>query len=156
MNKKISFLIVYIFLQSCGFQPMLKDFDITNLNIQKINFTGKNDLNYSIRNYLNITENTASKGLIVNLESSEMTSTTIKNTSGITIEEDISIKIEMTIRDGQNNKLLTDTFTTSKRLVVTNNASSDEETKRIEKDKILKNLAQKIKFKLQLVAKQYQ
>ncbi len=85
-----------------------------------------------------------------------MTSTTIKNTSGITIEEDISIKIEMTIRDGQNNKLLTDTFTTSKRLVVTNNASSDEETKRIEKDKILKNLAQKIKFKLQLVAKQYQ
>ena len=156
MNKKISFLIVYIFLQSCGFQPMLKDFDISNLNIQKINFTGKNDLNYSIRNYLNISENTTSKGLIINLESSETTSSTIKNTSGITIEEDISIKIEMNVRNSQNNTLLTDTFETSKRLPVTNNASSDEETKRIEKDKILKNLAQKIKFKLQLVAKQYQ
>ena len=156
MNKKIISIIICLFFYSCGFQPVLKDFDISNLNVQKINFTGKNDLSYSIRNYLNITENTASKGLIVNLESSEMTSATIKNTSGVTIEEDISIKIEMTIRDGQNNKLLTDTFTTSKRLVVTNNASSDEETKRIEKDKILKNLAQKIKFKLQLVAKQYQ
>ena len=34
---------IFIFVVSCDFQPMLKDFDISNLIIKKISYSGKNE-----------------------------------------------------------------------------------------------------------------
>ena len=156
MNKKILLSIILIALAGCGFTPMLKDFDLSKLNVQKINYSGKNDLSYLIKTYLNIQENKNSQGMTVNILVTESTSSATKNSAGITTEEDLTINIGLNVLDSKDKIILSDNFTSSRRLTVTNNLSSDEETRRIERRNLIQNLAQKIKFKLQLIAKQNQ
>ena len=156
MNKKILLSIILIALAGCGFTPMLKDFDLSKLNVQKINYSGKNDLSYLIKTYLNIQETKSSQGMTVNILVTESTSSATKNSAGITTEEDLTVNIGLNVLDSKDKIILSDNFTSSRRLTVTNNLSSDEETRRIERRNLIQNLAQKIKFKLQLIAKQNQ
>ena len=156
MNKKILLSIILIALAGCGFTPMLKDFDLSKLNVHKINYSGKNDLSYLIKTYLNIQETKNSQGMTVNILVTESTSSATKNSAGITTEEDLTINIGLNVLDSKDKIILSDNFTSSRRLTVTNNLSSDEETRRIERRNLIQNLAQKIKFKLQLIAKQNQ
>ena len=157
MNKKIFFAaIACILLSACGFQPMLKNFDMSKLNIKKINYSGKNDLVYLIKNYLNISEKNNVNGLVVNISISENINSATKNSAGIVTEEDLTIKIILSVIDNEEKNLLFDTSSITRRLTVSSNISSDEETRRNERDNLLRNLAQKIKFKLQLVVTQNQ
>jgi LPS-assembly lipoprotein len=156
MNKKIFLSIILILLAGCGFTPMLKNFDLSKLNVQKINYSGKNDLSYLIKTYLNIQETKSSQGMTVNILVSETISSATKNSAGITTEEDLTINIGLNVLDSKDKIIISDSFTSSKRLTVTNNLSSDEETRRIERRNLIQNLSQKIKFKLQLIAKQNQ
>lgn len=156
MNKKIFIFTILILLAGCGFTPMLKNYDLSKLNVQKVNYSGKNDLSYLIKTYLNIQETKSSQGMTVNISVSESISSATKNSAGITTEEDLTINIGLNVLDGKDKIITSDNFTSSRRLTVTNNLSSDEETRRIEKSNLIQNLAQKIKFKLQLIAKQNQ
>ena len=149
MNKKITFIIICLFFYSCGFQPMLKNYDISKLNIKKINYSGKNDLNYLLKNYLNLEEKNNNKGIVINLSIAESISSATKNTSGISTEEDLTIIITINIQNEQNNDLLTDTISETKRLSITNNMSTDEQTRNIEKNNLIRSLSQKIKFRIQ-------
>jgi len=157
MNKKNIFIFLSSFLiYSCGFQPMFKDLEDANFNIKKINYFGKNEIGYLIKNHLNIEEKNDNKGLIVNLSFSEKISPLTKNVSGITTEENIEVMININITDNQKNNLLNDSISASKRLSVSSNIGSDDEARRVERNNLIINLAQKIKFKLQLIAKKYQ
>ncbi len=149
MNKKITFIIICLFFYSCGFQPMLKNYDISKLNIKKINYSGKNDLNYLLKNFLNLEEKNNNKGIVINLSIAESISSATKNTSGISTEEDLTIIITINIQNEQNNDLLTDTISETKRLSITNNMSTDEQTRNIEKNNLIRSLSQKIKFRIQ-------
>ena len=149
MNKKITFIIICLFFYSCGFQPMLKNYDISKLNIKKINYSGKNDLNYLLKNFLNLEEKNNNKGIVINLSIDESISSATKNTSGISTEEDLTIIITINIQNEQNNDLLTDTISETKRLSITNNMSTDEQTRNIEKNNLIRSLSQKIKFRIQ-------
>ena len=149
MNKKITSIIICLFFYSCGFQPMLKNYDISKLNIKKINYSGKNDLNYLLKNSLNLEEKNNNKGIVINLSIAETISSATKNTSGTSTEEDLTIMITINIQNEQNNNLLTDTISETKRLSITNNMSTDEQTRNIEKNNLIKRLSQKIKFRIQ-------
>ena len=149
MNKKLTFIIICLFFYSCGFQPMLKNYDISKINIKKINYSGKNDLNYLLKNLLNLEEKNNNKGIIIDLSIAETTSAATKNTSGISTEEDLTIMITINIKNDQNNNLLTDTISETKRLSITNNMSTDEQTRNIEKNNLIRSLSQKIKFRIQ-------
>ena len=61
--KKISHvpLIMLLLLTSCGFSPMLKDVNLDDLKISKIEYSGPNDLVYSLRSNLNIPINKTAK-----------------------------------------------------------------------------------------------
>lgn len=156
MNKKIFIFTILILLAGCGFTPMLKNYDLSKLNVQKVNYSGKNDLSYLIKTYLNIQETKSSQGMTVNISVSESISSATKNSAGIKTEEDLTINIRLNVLDGKDKIITSDNFTSSRRLTVTNNLSSDEETRRIERRNLIQDLAQKIKFKLQLIAKQNQ
>jgi len=156
MNKKIFLFFTLVLLTGCGFTPVLKDFDMSKINVQKINYTGKNDLSYLVKSYLNIKETNSPNGLILNISISENISSVAKNSSGVTTEEDLSIFVGINVSDGKGSNLLTDSNSASKRLSVSNNLSSDEETRRIERSNLIRTLSQKIKFRLQLIAKQTQ
>ena len=154
MIKKIVICCIFVLLSACGFTPMLKDFDSSNLNIQKVNYTGNNNLIYLAKNYLNLEEKKKTKGLIVNLVISESSTSTAQNTSGIVTEEQITLSITINVLNNKNVNLLTDNVSASRKLPISNNLSSDQETRRIERNNLMQNLTQKIKFKLQLISKQ--
>ena len=154
MNKKIFLSLVLVFLTGCGFTPMLKDFDVSKLNVQKITYSGKNDLTYLLKSSLNINETSSPRGMIVDISITESISAETKNSSGVTTEENLIITIAIKIVDSKGNALLSDSDSSNRRLSVTNNFSSDEETRRIERNNLVRNLSQKIKFRLQMVSKQ--
>ena len=151
MNKKVPFIIICLFFYSCGFQPMLKNYDLSKINIEKINFSGKNELAYLLKNYLNIETKNNSNSVVMNIFVSESSNPTSKNTSGLTVEEEITIVVKFDVIDKEKNYLLRDEVSGSKRLSVTNNLSSDEETKKIERNNIIKAIVPKIRFKLQFI-----
>jgi len=153
MIKKILISFLFIFIVSCGFQPMLKDFDVSSLVIKQINYTGKNEFNYMLQNNLNLNQKPNSEGFIVNLATSESISSVTKDTAGITTEEQITISVGLNVQDHMQNTLLTDTVSESSRLQVTSNLGTDDTTKNIVRQKIIINLAQKIKFKLMILSK---
>ena len=154
MIKKVIICSILVVLSSCGFTPMLKDFDSSNLNIQKVNYTGNNNLIYLAKNYLNLEEKKEAKGLIVNFAISESSTSTAQKTSGIITEEQITLNITINVLNDKNTNLLTDSVSASRTISITNNLSSDQETRRIEKNNLIQNLTQKIKFKLQLISRQ--
>ena len=153
MIKKILISFLFIFIVSCGFQPMLKDFDASSLVIKQINYTGKNEFNYMLQSTLKLNEKPSSEGLILNLATLESISSVSKDTAGITTEEQITISIGLNVQDHMQNTLLTDTVSESSRLQVTSNLGTDDTTKNIVRQKIIINLAQKIKFKLMILSK---
>ena len=154
MNKKIFLSLVLVFLTGCGFTPMLKGFDVSKLNIQKITYSGKNDLVYLLKSSLNINETSSPRGMVVDISITEAISSETKNSSGVITEENLIITIAIKIVDSKGNALLSDSDSSNRRLSVTNNLSSDEETRRIERNNLMRNLSQKIKFRLQMVSKQ--
>ena len=150
MIKKILISFLFIFIVSCGFQPMLKDFDVSSLVIKQINYIGKNEFNYMLQNNLNLNQKPNSEGFIVNLATSESISSVTKDTAGITTEEQITISVGLNVQDHMQNTLLTDTVSESSRLQVTSNLGTDDTTKNIVRQKIITNLAQKIKMITQI------
>ena len=153
MIKKILVLFIIIQTTNCGFVPMLKNFDTSKLEIKKIEYNGKSELIYLLKNNLNINENKSADGLIINLLISEKTEWSRKNTSGITTEELLTISIKLDIQDNNLKNLLKETLTESSRINVTNNLSTDDSTKNIIRNKLINELAQKIKFKLMVLTK---
>ena len=154
MIKKIVICCIFVLLSACGFTPMLKDFDSSNLNIQEVNYTGNNNLIYLAKNYLNLQEKKGTKGLVVNFAISESSISTAQNTSGTITEEQITLNMTINVLSNKKVNLLTDSVSASRKLPISNNLSSDQETRRIERNNLMQNLTQKIKFKLQLISKQ--
>ena len=153
MIKKILIYAIFILIVSCGFQPMLKEMDNTNIKIKKIDFIGENEINYQIKNTLGLVEEPNSNGLLITLSTKENTTVVNKNNSGVTTEEKLTISVNLTITDNDKNNLLTEQISESARFQLSSNSVDDES----EKNNILGNLinivSQKIKFKLLILSK---
>lgn len=152
MNKKIKFFIIYLFLQSCGFQPLLKNYDISNINFKKINYSGENSIVYLLKNNLSISENPNNNGLTTDIAISENITDINKNTSGIVTEQELGLNVIIKVFNKNNQNILNESILSTRRISITNNPSSDDEVKKQEKNNIIRELAQKIKFKLYLVS----
>lgn len=152
MNKKITFFIIYLFLQSCGFQPLLKNYDISNINFKKINYSGENSIVYLLKNNLSISENPNNNGLTTDIAISENITDINKNTSGIVTEQELGLNVIIKVFNKNNQNILNESILSTRRISITNNPSSDDEVKKQEKNNIIRELAQKIKFKLYLVS----
>ena len=156
MNKKVILSLVFTLLIGCGFTPMLKDFDLSKINIQRIEYSGKNELIYLLKTYINLEEKESSEGIIAKINVLETITKSTKNASGIAVEENLILTIKIKILSSKNRILLDDSLSGTKRISITSNLSVDEETKRNERKNLLQNLSQKIKFKLQLIGKRQQ
>ena len=156
MNKKVILSLVFTLLIGCGFTPMLKDFDLSKINVQKIEYSGKNELIYLLKTYINLEEKESSEGIIAKLNVLETITKSTKNASGIAVEENLILTIKIKILSSKNRILLDDSLSGTKRISITSNLSGDEETKRNERKNLLQGLSQKIKFKLQLIGKRQQ
>ena len=145
--KKTFYIFFILLLSACGFSPMLKNVDLNDIKINKIDFTGSSGLTYYLKSNLNISvQKTLENSYNLKLNISESSSSVTKNTAGITTEEEVSITINFQIFDQKNNLIGSESLSDSRVISVTNNVSTDDEVKRIEKENIITNLIQQLTF----------
>jgi len=155
MTKQIITYCFFIFILGCGFKPVYNDINNRSIIIKQINYTGSNELNYLIQGNLNLKTEPKSKGLILNITTSENQIAVTKNTRGINTEKLFSITIKINIKDYSNTKnLLTDTFVLTERYTLTDNLDNDNLTRDIIKEKLIQNSINKIRYQLFLTSKQ--
>lgn len=144
---KYTSLIIILLLTSCGFSPMLKDVNLEDLRISKIEYLGPNDLVYSLRSNLNIPIVKFTKNsYVVQIKIQEGSTSVTKDKAGITTREEITIGITFKIKNNRNTVVGSESLSDSKTVSVTNDISTDAEIRRIEKENIITNLIQQLTF----------
>lgn len=145
--KQLYTFICLLFLASCGFSPMLKNVDLNDIKINKIDYSGPSGLTYYLKSNLNMPIN---KGLreaySLKINISESSASVTKNTAGITTEEEVTVTINFQIFDSKGEQIGGESLSDGRVVSVTNNVSTDDEVKRIEKENIITNLIQQLKF----------
>ena len=147
MFKQFYIFITLLFLTSCGFSPMLKNVDLSDIKINKIDYSGPSGLTYYLKSNLNMPINKALKdaySLKINI--GESSASVTKNTAGITTEEEVTITINFQIVDNKGKEIGGESLSDGRVVSVTNNVSTDDEVKRIEKENIMTNLIQQLTF----------
>ncbi len=144
---KYTSLIIFLLLTSCGFTPMLKDVNLEDLRISKIEYLGPNDLVYFLRSNLDIPiVKFIKNSYVVQIQIREGAKSVTKDKAGITTREEITIEITFKIKNDKNTVIGSESLSDSKTVSVTNNISTDAEIKRIEKENIITNLIQQLTF----------
>ena len=145
--KQLYIFICLFFLASCGFSPMLKNVDLNDIKINKIDYSGPSGLTYYLKSNLNMPINKGLKeaySLKINIGESSASIT--KNTAGITTEEEVTVTINFEIFDSKGEQIGGESLRDGRVVSVTNNVSTDDEVKRIEKENIITNLIQQLTF----------
>ena len=144
---KYTSLIIFLLFTSCGFTPMLKDVNLEDLRISKIEYLGPNDLVYFLRSNLDIPiVKFIKNSYVVQIQIREGAKSVTKDKAGITTREEITIEITFKIKNDKNTVIGSESLSDSKTVSVTNNISTDAEIKRIEKENIITNLIQQLTF----------
>ena len=145
--KKTFYTFFILLLTSCGFSPILKNVDLSSVKINKIDFEGPSGLTYYLKSNLNIpVEQNLKNAYSLKLNINESSSSVTKDTAGITTEERVSDTINFQIFDKENKLIGSESLSDSRVISVTNNVSTDDEVKRIEKENIITNLIQQLTF----------
>lgn len=145
--KKTFYIFFVLLLTSCGFSPILKNVDLSSVQINKIDFEGPSGLTYYLKSNLNIpVEQNLKNAYSLKLNINESSSSVTKDTAGITTEERVSVTINFQIFDKENKLIGSESLSDSRVISVTNNVSTDDEVKRIEKENIITNLIQQLTF----------
>lgn len=145
--KKTFYIFFILLLTSCGFSPILKNVDLSSVKINKIDFEGPSGLTYYLKSNLNIPiEQNLKNAYSLKLNISESSSSVTKDTAGITTEERVSVTINFQILDKENKLIGSESLSDNRVISVTNNVSTDDEVKRIEKENIITNLIQQLTF----------
>ena len=145
--KKTFYIFFILLLTSCGFSPILKNVDLSSVKINKIDFEGPSGLTFYLKTNLNIpVEQNLKNAYSLKLNINESSSSVTKDTAGITTEERVSVTINFQIFDKENKLIGSESLSDSRVISVTNNVSTDDEVKRIEKENIITNLIQQLTF----------
>ena len=118
MMKKTIF-ILFIFIASCGYQPIYLNNNLKNIEYNKINIDGEIEISKKIINSLSLRENASNKQLPdLTLSSSFKVDEIAKNSKGQTETYRSSIVVNVKIIDDQKiikNKIFSDDFTYNKK-----------------------------------------
>ena len=154
MIKRVLSYITLILLLGCGFKPLYKEYDTTNLTFKKISYSGNNELVYLLKNNLNLKEQKDYNGYSASLTIKENFSSADKNSQGITTNENLTISVILNIKDSLSEDIIYESFEESTRLFITNNLSEYDAKKNIIKNELIKALTQKIIFRLMILQNQ--
>ena len=154
MIKRVLSYITLILLLGCGFKPLYKEYDTSNLTFKKISYSGNNELVYLLKNNLNLKEQKDYNGYSASLTIKENFSSADKNSQGITTNENLTISVILNVKDSLSEDIIYENFEESTRLFITNNLSEYDTKKNIIKNELIKALAQKIIFRLMILQNQ--
>ena len=143
----IIFFIIILFIPGCGFTPMLKNVDLADIKISKIEYSGSSELVYFLRSNLNIPiTKLAKNAYLIRINLQEGATSVTKDTAGVTTREEITITIALEIFNENKTLIGKESLSGNKRVSITNNISTDAESRRIEKENIITNLVQELTF----------
>ena len=118
MMKKTLF-ILFIFITSCGYNPIYLNNNLKNIEYNKINIDGEIEISKKIINSLSLREDTSNKQLSdLTLSSSFKVEEIAKNSKGQTETYRSSIVVSVKIIDDQKiikDKIFSDDFTYNKK-----------------------------------------
>ena len=154
MIKRVLSYITLILLLGCGFKPLYKEYDTTNLTFKKISYSGNNELVYLLKNNLNLKEQKDYNGYSASLTIKENFSSADKNSQGIATNENLTISVILNIKDSLSEDIIYESFEESTRLFITNNLSEYDTKKNLHNNELIKALAQKIIFRLMILQNQ--
>ena len=154
MIKRVLSYITLILLLGCGFKPLYKEYDTSNLTFKKISYSGNNELVYLLKNNLNLKEQKDYNGYSASLTIKENFSSADKNSQGITTNENLTISVILNVKDSLYEDIIYENFVESTRLFITNNLSEYDAKKNIIKNELIKALTQKIIFRLMILQNQ--
>ena len=147
MFKQFYLFITLLFFTSCGFSPMLKNVDLRDIKINRIDYSGPSGLTYYLKSNLNMPINkTLKDAYYLKINIRESATSVTKNTAGITTEEEVTVTINFQIFDSKDKQIGEENLSDGRIVSVTNNVSTDDEVKRIEKENIITNLIQQLTF----------
>ena len=150
--KQFYLFITLLFLTSCGFSPMLKNVDLSNIKINKITYSGPSGLTYYLKSNLNIPINkTLKEAYSLEINIKESTASVTKNTAGITIEEEVTVRVNLQVYNNKGEQIGKESLNDQRIVNITNNITTDDEVKRIEKENIVTNLIQQLTFAVRAI-----
>jgi len=149
--KKLVSIIFCLALASCGFSPMYKSSELNKVRIKEITYSGKNELIYFLRSNIDIRQNNFLSKEFYNLKINvtDSVSSVTKNNAGIITEENVSVNLNYEIFNETEKKIGQGKLAESRVISVTNNITSDEEVKRIEKENLLLNIIRVLNYEIQ-------
>ena len=142
MKNKL-FIILLLFLTSCGYSTIYKNTDSNNLMINIIGMQGDTNMNSLIKNELELYSNQNSDNKFdLNINTTYQKKITSKNSSGVASSYQLSAKVEFTIttKNKKEKILLVERFN------IENNP--DSFAQKSYEDKIKRNFANSIREKL--------
>ena len=150
MQKKIFFLLFFIFLSSCGYEAIYSQKNSVNYNfsISELNFTGDREVNLRIKQRLNnYTLNQSNKDFKVKIYSTSTKVISAKNTSGdaTSFRNTVTTSVEVSM-DGKfkNSFIIDESFSYN----IINNRFSLKKYEREIKNNLAQTVTDKIIFKL--------
>jgi len=152
--KKIPLLFFLILTISCGFQPILKDLDLTRISFKQINYTGDQRLIFLAKSNLNLRKNNSTNGYILDLSFSESKSTSSLDSAGNPNKEQLTVNIGMILKDNNNKIITQDRFEGSRTINVTSSLSADDQRLTLERLNITNELFPRILFSINLAFKE--
>ena len=104
--KKVTLLIILtVFISQCGFKVVKFD-DLLNFEINKINTSGDNRINYKIKNKLNLFKITNQQKVIgINIYSEKNKTIKEKNIKNEITKYQLNIKIKIEVLNQNGNKI---------------------------------------------------
>ena len=152
--KKIPLLFFLILTISCGFQPILKDLDLSRISFKQINYTGDQRLIFLAKSNLNIRKNNSINGYILDLSFSESKSTSSLDSAGNPNKEQLTVNIGMILKDNNNKIITQDRFEGSRTINVTSSLSADDQRLTLERLNIANEIFPRILFSINLAFKE--
>ena len=84
LKKKISILLIFIFLNACGYSPIYSNLEKKNINIQIIKINGDSEINKSlVRNLERYKNSNSEKSFKINIVSEYKKLVLSKNAAGV-------------------------------------------------------------------------
>ena len=104
--KKVTLLIILtVFISQCGFKVVKFD-DLLNFEINKINTSGDNRINYKIKNKLNLFKKTNQQKVIgINIYSEKNKTIKEKNIKNEITKYQLNVKIKIEVLNQNGNKI---------------------------------------------------
>ena len=103
MIKKVFFLVLILFLSSCGYNPIYLKKSDKDLSLKNYQVTGNKIINKSIVSYLNLKNNSdANAKYSLELNSSKLVETVAKDKMGNASVYKTTIRVELLLTEGAN------------------------------------------------------